>query len=326
MLPHIKSIYKKNEFISAAVVIVLLITLTSFSPYFLDINNTDSLQTSIAPSGIIAIGMIILMITGLFDLSVGSIMIISGEVAGICMTMMNMPVYLAIIFGIFAGALGGMVNGILVAYIRINPLIATLGTMFIFRGISEIILVGEGMYSKLTGFPANFLELGSGKFCGIYFMLWVMLIIGVIVQICLINLPIGRKLYFIGGNEEAARLMGFKTKRIKAAAYVFSGMLTGLAGILATARYEMVNRYLGDGMHMSVIISCIIGGGSLAGGKGSIVGALFGVSFTTLLGNSFNLFEVESRWQNVVIGAILVLVVLIDGLIQLRRKRSTGRI
>ncbi|MGA2478554.1 MAG: hypothetical protein ABSG63_07365, partial [Spirochaetia bacterium] len=202
----------------------------------------------------------------------------------------------------------------------------TIGTMFIFRGFSEVILVGEGMYAQLTNFPASFVILGTGKFLGIYYMFWLLLVLAILAHFFLNKTAGGRALYYLGGTQEAAKMLGFNVKKITMLTYVASGALSALAGILATARYEMANRYLGLGMHMSIIISCIIGGGSLAGGKGSILGAVFGVIFITLVGNSFNLFEVQPQWQNVVIGAILVIVVLSDGYLSLRKKRELGRI
>ncbi|HTG69253.1 MAG TPA: ABC transporter permease [Candidatus Udaeobacter sp.] len=320
----LRSMYKRNEFVSFSISVLLIIVLVSFSPYFLDMANLDSLQTAIAPAGIIAIGMMVLLITGMFDLSVGSIMSISGVVTAMLLDG-GMPVIPSILIGILAGAVIGLINGFLVAHAKINHLIATIGMMYMIKGISEILLVGEGR-EGYRNFPEQFIQMGTGKFLGIYYMFWIMLILVVLAQLFVLFTPTGRKLYYIGGNPEAAGLMGFNVKKIKMLAFVLSGSLSAVAGILSTARYEMANRYMGQGMHMSIIISCIIGGSSLAGGKGSVVGAIFGVIFSSLLSNYFNLFEVKPQWQNVVIGIILVIVVISDGYLSLRKQRELGRI
>lgn len=320
----VQSIYKRNEFVSFSISAVLIIILLVFSPYFLDMANTDSLQTAIAPAGIIAIGMMVLLITGMFDLSVGATMSICGLITAMLLDG-GVPIFPSIITGILAGAVIGLVNGFLVAHVKINHLIATIGMMYMLRGISEIFLVGKGR-EGYRNFPVQFIHFGTGKFLGIYYMFWVMIILVVAVQLFVLYLPAGRRLYYIGGNTEAASLMGFNVKKVKILAFMLSGALAAIAGILSTARYEMANRYMGQGMHMSIIISCIIGGSSLAGGKGSIVGAIFGVLFTSLLSNCFNLFEVKPQWQNVVIGIILVIVVISDGFISLRKQRELGKI
>lgn len=321
---NLLNVYKRSEFVAFVLCFILIIVLGVLSPIFLDVNNLDSLQTAIAPSVIIAIGMMSLLITGNFDLSVGSIMSISGVVTAALLTT-GQSVFISILAGIFVGSAIGLLNGLLVAKIGINPLIATIGTMYMVRGVSEILLVGKGR-EGFRNFSQSFINLGTGKFLGIYHMFWIMLFLLVAFQLFLKYTPAGRRLYYIGGDREAAKQMGFNVDRIKIATYVLSGTLSALAGILATARYEMANRYMGQGMHMSIIISCIIGGGSLAGGKGSVVGAFFGVLFTTLLTNCFNLFEVKPQWQSVVIGAILVIVVASDGYLFLRKQRELGKI
>jgi ribose transport system permease protein len=318
-----KKLLSKKEMLVFAFVTLMSVILLLTSQHFLNHNNLDSLQTSIAPSAIIAIGMMILLIGGMFDLSVGSVMGLGGVITAIFLSL-GFPVWLAILLGVVAGALIGLFNGILVEIVGINPLIATIGVMYMGRGITEILLVGKGR-EGFRNFAPAFINLGTGKFLGIYHMFWVMIFLVVIAQLYIMYAANGRRLYHIGGNAEASLQLGIRIKSIRIGAFVLCGTLAAFAGILSTARYEMANRYMGEGMHMSIIISCLIGGGSIAGGQGSIIGALLGVVFMALLNNSFNLLEVAPHWQNVVIGGILVLVVVSDGYLSIRKKKALGK-
>lgn len=318
-----KKVLSKKEILLFVFVTFMAVTLFFTSEHFLNFNNLDSLQTSIAPSAIIAIGMMILLITGMFDLSVGSVMGLCGVITAIFLTL-DFPVWAAILLGVSAGALIGLFNGVLVEVFGINPLIATIGVMYMGRGISEILLVGKGR-EGFRNFDPSFINLGTGKFLGVYYMFWVMIALVILAQLYIMYSTNGRRLFHIGGNLEASRQLGIRIKSIRIGAFVLCSTLAAFAGILATARYEMANRYMGEGMHMSIIISCLIGGGSIAGGQGSIIGALLGVAFMSLLNNSFNLLEVAPHWQNVVIGGILVLVVVSDGYLSIRRKKALGK-
>ncbi len=175
------------------------------------------------------------------------------------------------------------------AVLKINPLIATIGTMGIAQGIAMVVLaVGITLFLRYS--------------------------------------PAGRKLYLTGDNREAADLMGFNTDRILMLTYIFTGVLCALSGILSVARFEQANRYLGEGVNVTAIISCILGGASLTGGRGSAAGTLGGVVCMSLIINMFNLFEIKSTWQYVVVGAILMLVVSVDGYLILRKQKALGKI
>jgi len=314
---------KKRETVALFLVLgMALALLVRSGNFFLDPSNLDSLQAGIAPKAIIAIGMMVLLISGMFDLSVGSVMGFSGVVTAICMTK-GVPMPIAILAGLGTGLVFGLVNGLLIAIARVNPLIATIGTMYIARGLSEVLLVRETR-EGLTELDPTFIWLGAGKFLGLYHMFWVMIILIVLAQLFLRKAYPGRQLYYVGGNREAAGLLGMNVTRIRLLAYCFSGFMAALAGILDTTRSEMANRYMGQGVEMKVIVACLIGGGSIAGGKGSAVGALLGVTFMSLLNNSFTLWEV-GKWQNAVLGMVLVSVVVSDGYLTLRKQRALGK-
>ncbi len=319
----LRTITQKNEFISFLMCFLLVAVLSIGSNLFWTANNLNSLQTSIAPTAIIGLGMMLLLICGVFDLSVGSTMSLCGIMCA-NMIMAGMPIPLVVVFALFIGASVGAINGYLVSYLGINPLIATIGMQFVIYGISMSLM--SGLYQQSAKFPQEFIQLGAGKFLGVYIMFWVMVILLVVFSLFLRFSPFGRRLYFIGGNKDAAGQMGFNSKIIVFLAYVVTGFLCALSGMLSVARFENANRYLGEGMHMTVIIGCILGGGSLAGGKGSAIGMLFGVMFMSLLTNMFNLFDIKSQWQNVVIGVILVAVILSDGFLIKKKMRDSGRI
>lgn len=318
------NIFRKNETVSVGLAVLLLIFLVLARPNFLDRVNLDSLQTSIAPYGIMAIGMMILLVSGVFDLSVGSTMGLGGLVSAITLTLGASPA-VAILTGILSGLLIGLINGLIVEIARVNALITTIGTMYIGRGISEIVLVGRG-YAGYTDFPENFNNLGRGQFLNIYYMFWILLALLVIFQLVLRYTKFGRQLFFIGGNYEASEKLGINARRVRILAFVLCGALAAFAGILVTARAGIANRYTGVGAHMDVIIACIIGGGSLIGGQGSIVGAFSGMVFMVLMSNAFNLYAIPPQWQSILVGIILLLVITVDGYVSLSKQKRLGKI
>jgi len=318
------NLLRKNETVSVGLALLLLVFLVLARPNFLDRVNIDSLQTSIAPYGIMAIGMMILLISGVFDLSVGSTMGLGGLVSAITLTLGASPA-VAILTGILSGLLIGLINGLIVEIAGVNALITTIGTMYIGRGISEIVLVGRG-YAGYTNFPDSFNNLGRGQFLNIYYMFWILLVLLVVFQLVLRYTKFGRQLFFIGGNYDAAEKLGINARRIRILAFVLSGALAAFAGILVTSRAGIANRYTGVGAHMDVIIACIIGGGSLIGGQGSIVGAFSGMVFMVLMSNAFNLYAIPPQWQSILVGIILLIVITVDGYVSLSKQKRLGKI
>lgn len=321
----VSNLLRKNGAVAILMFILMVVFLSiTQGDLFYNPFNIEALQYAIGPEGIIAVGMMVLLITGVFDLSVGSVMCFGGLVTAIMLTN-EFSVIVSIAIGLASGVGVGLINGVLVELAGINPLISTIGTMYIFRGASELLLVGRGK-GGFYGFPESFVQLGRGQFLGIYWMTWILIILVVAVSIFIVKRPTGRRLYFIGGNEPAAKLMGIKKRKIRITAYMISGLLSALAGILITAKSDAANRYTGQTSHMNVLIACIIGGGSMNGGQGTIIGSFFGIAFLALLKNAFNLFNVESSLQRIIIGVVLMAVVSIDGYMTLRRQKELGRI
>ena len=315
---------KKDSFFGGIIATTAFLALLVFSPHFHNPNNLDSLQAAIAPNAIIAVGMMILMIMGMFDLSVGSIMGFSGIVTGYFISR-GYSIPIAVLAGMATGCGIGLINGLLVAYGKILPIIATIGTMIVFRGFAEMIMTSN-MAMSLTGFPREFIALGNRKLLGIYPMLWICIIMLVLFWFITKMTYAGRVIYYIGNSAENAKLMGIDVNRTVILAFLLSGVLSALAGILSVARFESASRYLGQNLQMTILIACIIGGGSILGGKGDMLGALFGTIFIVLLSNGFNLFEVNPQWQSVTIGAILLLVVVANGYFYLKKMRRLGKL
>jgi len=315
---------QQDSFFGALTSLLFFLVLAIFSPYFFMQNNLLSLQALIAPRVIMAIGMMLVVILGMFDLSVGSVMGLAGIVCGYILSR-GMPVPAAMLSGLAVGLAVGLVNGFLIAVCRILPLISTIGTMYIFRGFCEMIMTSN-LAMSLTGFPQSFLNFGGRTFLGMYPMLWIMLVLLAAFEFVLKKTYFGRQLYFIGGNRASAQSLGFGVRKVTIMCYAISGMLAALAGVVSIARFQSASRYLGQGLHMDILIACIIGGGSLMGGKGDMKGALFGTVFVALLENAFNLFEINSLFKSVVVGAALVLVVLFDGYVHMKKMRALGKI
>ena len=286
---------------------------------FLDVNNLDSLQANISPSLLIGIGMTVLMISGVFDLSVGSIMGLAGVVTSIFLANNTAPA-ISVGIGLCVGIAFGIVNGLLVGILRLNHLIVTIGTMTIGRGLTIVLLRGDNRFG-IGGFPEIVNKIGNAKVLDLYMMTWLALALAFAVQFVLLRVGAGRKLYYVGGNREVAELFGVKVERVRLSTFVLCDFLAALAGILVVMRIGASARYLGDGLELKIIISCLIGGVSLIGGRGSIVAAALGISFMTLVTNSFSIFEIGAYWQDIIVGLILIVVVTLDAYIATLRNR-----
>jgi ribose transport system permease protein len=315
---------RRTESISLLLCIIMILLLGITVPrYFFSEHNLNSLVTASAPEGIVALGMMMLLISGVFDLSVGSVMCLGGLVAAIALSM-GLSTPAALLLGLGSGFVAGLLNGLIIEIAGVNPLITTIGMMYIVRGITEITLVRRGK-AGYSNFPESFRALGQGKFLGLHYMLWLLIVLAVSFTVYLVKRQGGRRIYFIGGNESAAIAMGIKKQKIRIMLFMLSGTLAALAGILINARAGAANRYTGQNSHLNVIIACIIGGGSLAGGKGNMPGAIFGIVFLVLLNNAFNLYEVNQHVQSLVNGLVLLTVVVIDGYINILKRRELGK-
>jgi ribose transport system permease protein len=321
----LKKLFGSKELGVIVIIIVLFLILSvSATSTFINMANFESLQASIAPNAIIAAGMMMLLMSGVFDLSVGSVMGLTGAVVALVLSR-GAGVVPSILVGLGVGLGVGLFNGGLIAFARVNPLIATIGTLYIGRGLVNALMRGELRY----GIPIKneaFLVLGQGKTLGVYNMFWVMIVIIALAQFVTLKTNSGRKLYFIGSSYEAARLVGIKVRRLRLFMYGMSGVLAATAGILATSRFGISSLYLGVNLELKTIISCLIGGATIAGGQGLIVGSFLGVLFIALVVSVFNILEIGAFWQNIIVGVILISIVSLDAYLVTRRKRALGEI
>ncbi|MCP1355020.1 ABC transporter permease subunit [Aneurinibacillus migulanus] len=288
--------------------LVITIILAVMSPNFLTLNNILNVLRQVSINALIAFGMTFVILTGGIDLSVGAILALSGALTAGLMTNGMDPI-LAILVGLLAGAVMGMVNGLLVAKGKVAPFIATLATMTIFRGLTLVYTEGR----PITGFDSDmFTMLGAGYLFIIPVpVIWTLGCFAVLYFI-LKKTAFGRRVYAIGGNEEAAILSGIKVSRVKIYIYALTGFLSALAGIILTSRLNSAQANAGMGYELDAIAAVVLGGTSLSGGRGWIFGTLIGAMIIGVLNNGLNLLEVSSFYQQVVKGSVILLAVLLD--------------
>lgn len=289
--------------------ILLIIVVSILNPSFLDISNLLNLLRQISINGLIAFGMTFIILTGGIDLSVGSILALSSAFIALMITSGVDPI-IALIIGVLIGFVLGAVNGLLVTKGNMAPFIATLATMTIFRGLTLVITDGNPITN--LGDSYLFQLFGKGYFIGIPVPAVTMIIVFVILLILLQKTTFGRHTYAIGGNEVAAKISGIKVNKIKILIYGISGLMSALAGGILTSRLNSAQPTAGTSYELDAIAAVVLGGTSLTGGKGRIVGTLIGVLIIGVLNNGLNLLGVSSFYQQVVKGVVILIAVLID--------------
>ena len=289
--------------------ILLIIVVSILNPSFLDLSNLLNLLRQISINGLIAFGMTFIILTGGIDLSVGSILALSSAFIALMITSGVDPI-IALIIGVLIGFVLGAVNGLLVTTGNMAPFIATLATMTIFRGLTLVITDGNPITN--LGDSYLFQLFGKGYFIGIPVPAVTMIIVFVILLIILQKTTFGRHTYAIGGNEVAAKISGIKVNKIKFLIYGISGLMSALAGGILTSRLNSAQPTAGTSYELDAIAAVVLGGTSLTGGKGRIVGTLIGVLIIGVLNNGLNLLGVSSFYQQVVKGVVILIAVLID--------------
>jgi len=305
----LKNLVKQREFVITLIVVVLFIIMSFVSPYFLTNANLLAVMLGLSLEAIIAVAMVHLMVTGGFDMSVGSIVAFTGACTAL-MLRGGVPVVFAVLLGMVLGAAIGLFNGLKVAKIGINPFVTTLSSLSLYRGLTLIVTRGQ----NVTGLPAAFKAIGQAKLWGIQTPIIISVVLLIIGDILLRNSRFFRQSYYIGGNEHAARLSGIAVDKIKILAYVLTGLFAAISGIVMTARLGSASVTAGTGLELRVITAVIIGGASLAGGEGTILGAFLGTLLMGLISNALTLTGVDVYWQTFVTGATLLTAVLIDTL------------
>jgi ribose transport system permease protein len=292
--------------------LVLICLLSGYMAYMYDVSfptadNIEAVLLNAALYGILVVGMMLLMIGGAFDLSIGGILALSGVVSGVLIGQSDWGVAAGVAAGIGVGAAAGLVNGLIVTQVRINALIATLATVGIFRGITQLIS-GTGV----APISDSFASIGQSEFLGFQMPFWIMLVVVAVGGWLVSQSRFFRQYYYVGGNRRAATLSGIKSERLMLVAFVIMGTLAGLAGVLNASRLDAAQVSAGVGIELQVITAAVLGGASLRGGEGTVIGGVLGVLFIALLQNALIIMNVDVFWQNIVIGVVLLLAVSLD--------------
>lgn len=326
----IKEYLDKGKTIIALVGVIIVFTI--LSPNFLTVNNLIIMSKHVAQTAILAVGMTFVVLTGGIDLSVGAICGLSGMIAGgliyegLVLNLFGIIIYFSIpiiiLISLALGMLVGWLNGILVTRFKVAAFIATLGTMYICRGAAMLRsngktfpnLVGKKEFGN-TSFPF----LGSGTIIGIPISVWIMIVLVIIAVYVSTKTPFGRYVYAVGGNENAARLSGIKVNKVKTVVYVISGACAAMVGLIISSELVASHPATGESFEMNAIAASVLGGTSLAGGKGSVFGAIIGAFVIGFLNDGMVMVGVSSFWQTVIKGVVIILAVIFE---QMQSKKA----
>lgn len=300
---------------AGVVLLVLVFAMSMLSDIFLTLPNLINVARQVSINSIIAAGMTLIIITAGIDLSVGSLVALTGCVAMLVIEATGSSL-VGICAGVLLGGLAGALNGSIVAWARIPPFIVTLAGLTIYRGIALIITGG----SPIIKFEGGFRYLGQGMVLGIPVPVLVMAFVILIMHLTLTRTSFGAHVYSVGGNEEASRLSGIKVALVKFKVYIIGGMLTGIAGMVLMGRLSSAQPNTGEGFELDAIAAVILGGTSLMGGRGSIWGTLVGALIIGILNNGFNLMSVDAHFQLVAKGVIILLAVFLDQYLKRNQK------
>ena len=302
--------FLRHETILALLVLVALFVLDRQSDKFFTVDNLLNQGRLMTEVGLIAVIMTFVIITGGIDLSVGSILGMTAILLGVFWKNMGMPLPVAIALGLVVGTFAGFLNGVIISRFRVPPLIATLGTLALYRGIAE----GVSQARSVRGYPEWFYVLGQGEVLGVPTQLWLLALVALVGAIVLAYTTWGRTTYAIGSNEVAARFSGLDVDWTKLAIYSASGLAAAAAAAIFVSRVSTTRSDMGTGIELDAITAVVLGGTSIFGGRGTIVGTLLGLILIQALKNGLSLAGVKSDGTVVLIGAVLILTILISNL------------
>lgn len=311
---------RAREFALIFMIVAIGLGLQLITGRFFTTPNLNAISLGFATSAIIVFGMTAALVSGGFDLSVGSVFAMGGVAAAVALRA-GLPIPFAFLAGMGSGLIAGLINGLLITKVQINPFITTLGMMGIARGVSLAITEG----SPLARLPVEFLVYGQGKILEIPNLIIIALLTILIGDLLMRRSSAFRQIYYVGGNEEAARLSGINVDRVKIGVYTMSAVLAAFAGVLSVSRFTVADPGAGTGEELRIIAACIIGGCSLRGGKGTVIGGLLGLIFVGFINNGMVLLRVPVYWQQLAMGVVLLLAVGFDTLSQRWQSRSRGK-
>jgi ribose transport system permease protein len=306
-----------QQFLAFASLIAIFLFFSIASSSFLNYNNVTAILFSTVVIGLLALGTTFVIITGGIDLSIGTGMALCAVISGVLITKSGLPVLVGVVGAVLFGGLIGFVNGFNVSVFGLPPFIATLAMMLVAQGLALVISDSTPIY--FTDSP-SYTQISTGHLFGVDFPNAVLVLaVAVAVSAVLLNRTVlGRYTYSIGSNEEATALSGINTRRWKLAIYTLAGLFTGLAGVMISARLASAQPGSGMGYELQAIAAVVIGGTSLAGGKGSIVGTIIGALIISVLNNGLQIMSIPQEWQNVILGVVILVAVYAD----MARKRA----
>ena len=307
---------KRHETLLAIILAIALVGLGAFNDRFLTIDNLLNQGRFVTEIGLIALPMTFIIVTGGIDLSVGAMVGLCAIVLGVAWKSLGFPLPLAIVFSIAVGGLAGFLNGLVITRVKVPPLIMTIATLALYRGLAEGISQGR----SVRGYPQWFYFLGQGSIAGVPTQLWILLIAIVVFGVVLDRTTFGRALYAIGANETAARFSALSVDRVKLIVYTLSGLASGLSAFVLVSRVTTTRSDMGTGYELDVIAAVVLGGASIFGGSGTIWGTAIGLAMIQLLKDGLALTGVKGDATIVVIGAALIISVLIASSLQRRRE------
>jgi rhamnose transport system permease protein len=301
----------RHEVILGVLLIAALIVLAGQSEHFWTSDNLLNQGRLMAEVGLVALPMTFVIVTGGIDLSVGSIFGLSAILLGVFWQNMGMPLPVAMVAAVLVGAVAGLGNGFIITRFKVPPLIATLATLALYRGLAE----GISQARSVRGYPDWFLGLGTNDLLGVPNQLWLMILCFVIAAFILGMTTFGRTTYAIGSNEVAARFSGLRVDRAKLLIYGASGLIAGLAAVIFVSRVSTTRSDMGTGLELDVITAVVLGGTSIFGGRGTIIGTGLGLILMQALKNGLALSGVKGDGTIVVIGAVLIAAILVGNLL-----------
>lgn len=317
--------------------IIIIAIFAALSDNYLTAGNLVTIIKQVAFNAIIALGMLLVILNGGIDLSVGSTVGLTAAVAGNLFRGLDLPltdaimfpsVWVIVLISVAIGMLVGWVNGLLIARLNLAPFIVTLGMLYVARGLTEVLLDGQNITNELRGQEAlgntGFFEVFASRPLGLPLSAWVMIAFAVIFSIVLTRTPFGRWLYATGSNERAAQLSGVPVKRVQTRIYVLAGLCAGVVGILQMANISSSTADLGTFYELNAIAAVVIGGAALSGGRGTVRGTIIGAFVIGFLANGLVIVGVSPFWQKVITGAVIILAVAVDQIQQIVQKRRNA--
>jgi len=296
--------------------IALLVIFSVASPNFMQTSNILAILQATSVNGVLAVAATLVIITGGIDLSVGTLMTFCAVFAGVVLTYWGLPLPLGIVGAILAGAVSGTVSGLVIAKLKVPPFIATLGMMLIMKGLALVVSGTKPIYFNAT---PGFTQIAQASIIGAVIPavpvpngVLILFVVAIAISFVLGKTALGRYTFALGSNEEAVRLSGVNVDRWKIAVYMLAGAVVGIAGLLIASRLNSAQPALGQGYELDAIAAVVIGGTSLSGGRGTVLGTLIGALIISVLANGLRILSVAQEWQTVVTGCIIILAVYAD--------------